>query len=74
MRILVLSILLSSLMGACGDFENPSIVLDMRVLGAIAEPPEVLVPEEPTEADRSSRFEAAIVFDDRLSQECPRAL
>jgi hypothetical protein len=32
---------------ACGDFEAPSIVLDLRMLGAQAEPPEVVSPVDP---------------------------
>lgn len=31
----------------CGDFEAPSVVLDLRVLGARAEPPEVVSPFDP---------------------------
>lgn len=31
---------------ACGSFDDPTIVYDMRVLGAIAEPPEILVPAD----------------------------
>jgi hypothetical protein len=29
--------------GACGDFEDPSLVLDLRVLGMRSEPPEVMI-------------------------------
>ncbi len=36
---------------ACGDFDDPTIVYDLRVLGAIAEPPEILVPADPSALD-----------------------
>lgn len=36
---------------ACGDFDDPTIVYDMRILGAIAEPPEILVPADPANLD-----------------------
>ena len=38
------SILFVLLAAGCGNFETPSIVLDLRTLGAIAEPPEVVAP------------------------------
>ena len=34
-------------MGACGSFEDPAIVLDLRVLAAVTEPPEQVVPVDP---------------------------
>lgn len=43
-RIACLAVLLAA---GCGDFETPSIVLDLRVLGASAEPPEVVSPVDP---------------------------
>lgn len=33
-----------TLVAGCGDFETPSIVLDLRVLGIVVEPPEIVVP------------------------------
>ncbi|HKE18188.1 MAG TPA: hypothetical protein VKB80_25095 [Kofleriaceae bacterium] len=39
---------------ACTDFEDPTVVLDTRILGIRAEPPEVVVPydpEDPTAVD-----------------------
>lgn len=33
--------------GACTDFEDPETVLDMRIIGMRAEPPEVVVPYDP---------------------------
>jgi len=41
------SIVLVLLAAGCGNFETPSIVLDLRTLGAIAEPPEVVAPFDP---------------------------
>ncbi|HTJ47168.1 MAG TPA: hypothetical protein VL463_33935 [Kofleriaceae bacterium] len=40
-------LLLSLLLGACGKFEDPTIVIDLRVLGMVAYPPEQLVPYDP---------------------------
>lgn len=34
---------------ACGDFEDPEIVLDLRVLGVRVDPPEVVAPVDPNE-------------------------
>jgi len=46
---------LALLAGACNtDFEDPSIVLDLRVLGMRADPPEIVAPvdpEDPTDVD-----------------------
>jgi len=47
MRILGPIMALALLATGCGDFETPSIVLDLRVLGAIADPPEVVAPFDP---------------------------
>jgi hypothetical protein len=45
MRRLHPTLLLAALAAAgCGNFETPSIVLDLRTIGAIAEPPEVVAP------------------------------
>jgi len=33
--------------GACTDFESPETVVDMRIIGMRAEPPEVVVPYDP---------------------------
>ncbi len=39
---------LAAMLGAgCGSFETPSIVLDLRVLGIAAEPPEIVTPFDP---------------------------
>jgi hypothetical protein len=35
------------LVAACGSFENPSIVIDLRFVGIAAEPPEQVVPVDP---------------------------
>lgn len=37
---------------ACTDFEDPAQVIDMRVLGMRADPPEVLVPYDPADPTR----------------------
>jgi hypothetical protein len=34
-------------LAACTDFEDPAVVLDLRVLGMRAEPPEVMLPYDP---------------------------
>ncbi len=34
-------------LAACGSFEDPSIVIDLRVLAAVTEPPEQVVPFDP---------------------------
>lgn len=34
-------------LAACGSFENPSIVIDLRFIGIAAEPPEQVVPVDP---------------------------
>lgn len=39
---------------ACGSFDDPAIVFDMRVLGVIAEPPEILLPAAPDAIDPTS--------------------
>jgi hypothetical protein len=45
MRRLHPCLMLAALAAAgCGNFETPSIVLDLRTIGAIAEPPEVVAP------------------------------
>jgi hypothetical protein len=38
---------------ACGNFESPDIVLDLRILGVTIEPPEVVVDAEPDEVSLS---------------------
>ncbi len=61
--------LLASLLcsaAACGDFETPSIVLDLRILGVSVEPPEVVSPfdpENPTEVDLEDVEVCALVAD-----------
>ncbi|WP_428263313.1 hypothetical protein [Haliangium sp.] len=46
--LLCLTTALASAAGAsCGNFELPSLVLDLRILGMISEPPEVIVPLTP---------------------------
>ena len=52
----------------CGEFESPSIVLDLRVLGMSAGPPEVIVPPDPSEvslADLPAIEVCALVADPR---------
>jgi hypothetical protein len=41
------AIALAVLAGACGSFEDPAIVLDLRILAMTAEPPEQVVPFDP---------------------------
>jgi hypothetical protein len=43
----------AALAAGCGDFETPSIVLDLRTLGAIAEPPEVVATFDPQDPEAS---------------------
>ncbi len=50
MRFLA-TLFVASCLLACGSFDDPTIVFDMRVLGAIAEPPEILVPADPDAFD-----------------------
>ena len=56
-------------LAACGDFEDPEIVLDLRVLGLQFEPPEVVAPvdpEDPTRIDLTTiddSFVCALVAD-----------
>lgn len=48
------ALLAVALLAACGDFEDPEIVIDLRVLGMQVDPPEVVAPvdpEEPTQID-----------------------
>jgi hypothetical protein len=47
LRIAAFTLALAVLATGCGDFEAPSIVLDLRVLGGRAEPPEVVSPVDP---------------------------
>ena len=50
----------------CGDFETPSIVLDMRVLSVTAEPPEVVAefdPDNPDDVDLVDVTVCALVAD-----------
>jgi hypothetical protein len=35
--------------GACNHFDNPDLVVDLRVLGMVAEPPEVITPYDPAD-------------------------
>jgi hypothetical protein len=46
-RRLVRAALLVGLAPACTDFEDPAVVIDMRVLGMRAEPPEIVTPYDP---------------------------
>jgi hypothetical protein len=39
---------LALLLGACGKFEDPAIVIDLRALSMVAQPPEQLIPYTPT--------------------------
>ncbi len=52
--------LLPILCGACGSFDDPAIVYDLRFLGAIAEPPEVLIPVDMETLDPSSLPEVEV--------------
>lgn len=51
MKRALLAALVAAQVAACGDFERPSIVLDLRVLGIQAEPPEVVSPFDPDNPD-----------------------
>ncbi len=42
-----LAIAAALLAGACGSFEDPTIVIDLRVLAITAEPPEQVIPFDP---------------------------
>jgi hypothetical protein len=37
----------AALAGACGSFEDPAIVIDLRLIGMTAEPPEHVIPFDP---------------------------
>ncbi|HTM19744.1 MAG TPA: hypothetical protein VL172_04530 [Kofleriaceae bacterium] len=50
-RLLLVALVIAA---GCGDFETPSIVLDLRTLGAIAEPPEVVAPFDPADPEASA--------------------
>lgn len=62
---------------ACGSFDDPNIVYDLRVLGAIAEPPEILVPADPDAFDPLALPEieiCALVADPGESRELSYAM
>jgi len=40
-------LLLLPMVAACGKFEDPAIVIDLRTLSMVAQPPEQLVPYTP---------------------------
>jgi hypothetical protein len=47
-----IALVLAPLLGACdAGFESPELVIDLRVLGMRAEPPEVLIPEDIQDLD-----------------------
>jgi hypothetical protein len=46
-RALLLALAPAVLAAGCGSFEDPAIVIDLRVLGMSADPPEQLVPYDP---------------------------
>ncbi len=81
--ILVSAAIASAMAGACGSFDDPAIVVDLRFLGVIASPPEILIPENLAELDVASlpRFEVcALVADPNASRGlqfemvvCPKA-
>ncbi len=54
------ALLLGLLFGACGSFDDPALVYDLRILGAIAEPPEILVPTDPDDIDPTNLPEVRI--------------
>ena len=43
---------IAAAVAACTDFEDPEVVVDMRVLGMRAEPPEIVVPYDPQDPTR----------------------
>ena len=48
MRAAVIALVVAVLgLGACGSFEDPTIVIDLRALAITAEPPEQVVPYDP---------------------------
>ncbi|HWM86618.1 MAG TPA: hypothetical protein VNO33_12290, partial [Kofleriaceae bacterium] len=44
--------MIAAAVAACTDFEDPEVVVDMRVLGMRAEPPEIVVPYDPQDPTR----------------------
>jgi len=42
----------AALAAACSDFDDPEVVADLRMLGMRAEPPEIMVPYDPTDPTR----------------------
>lgn len=69
-----LAVLAAVLAAACGEFEDPEIVLDLRVLAMTASPPEVVAPvdpEDPAKVDFASLEDAdvcALVADPRAAR------
>lgn len=49
-----------AILSACGSFDDPTIVYDLRFLGAIAEPPEILLPADGSEIDLASLPEVKV--------------
>lgn len=50
-----------ALLGACGTFEDPAIVIDLRLLATTASPPEQLIPIDPANPPDPSTIELAPV-------------
>lgn len=48
MRTLPIALAAACTLIGCGTFEDPAIVIDLRMLGAIANPPEQLIPIDPS--------------------------
>ncbi|RMH42510.1 MAG: hypothetical protein D6689_07910 [Deltaproteobacteria bacterium] len=70
-RRVVAAVAIAVAAAACGaDFEDPAIVLDLRMLGARAEPPEVLLPPdaEPEDVDVPDIDICALVADPGASR------
>lgn len=56
-RVLVAAL---ALCAGCESFASPSVVVDLRVLSMVAEPPEILVPADPDEVDVAELGEVEI--------------
>ena len=53
----------AALLGACGSFDDPAIVVDLRVLAISAEPPEQVVPFDPLDPPGEDDFDALGLVD-----------
>jgi len=60
-RALLVALAPAVLAAGCGSFEDPAIVIDLRVLGMTADPPEQLVPYDPANPPDPSTIQLAPV-------------